>query len=54
MKGKCIDKLIGKYCRVVTKEPGEEKSNIVTGLVTEIDNDAEFIVIESHQGTGCL
>ena len=54
MKGKCIDKLIGQYCKVVTQEPGEEKSNVVSGIVREIDHDSGFVVIESKQGSGCL
>jgi len=54
MNGKCIDRLIGKYCKIVTKEPGENKANVVTGLVNEIDHEAGFIMIESTQGIGCL
>ena len=54
MNGKCVDRLIGKYCKIVTKEPGEKKANVVTGIVNEIDHEAGFIMIESSQGTGCL
>ena len=35
MNGKCVDKLIGKYCKIVTKEPGEERANVVTGIVND-------------------
>ena len=31
MNGKCVDKLIGKYCKIITKEPREERVNVVTG-----------------------
>jgi len=54
MKGKCVDRLVGKYCKIVTSEPGDEKSYVVTGIVKEIDHDAGFITIESSQGLGCL
>lgn len=54
MKGKCVDRLVGKYCKIVTREPGDEKSYVVTGIVKEIDHDAGFITIESSQGLGCL
>ena len=54
MNQKCVDKLIGKYCKIVTKEPGEKKANVVTGVVNEIDHKAGFIMIESNQGIGCL
>lgn len=54
MNGKCVDKLIGKYCKIVTKEPGEGKAYVVTGIVKNIDHDAGFVTIESTQGLGCL
>jgi len=49
-----VDRLIGKYCKIVTKEPGEDKSHVVTGLVKNIDHDDGFITIESWQGLGVL
>jgi len=54
MNGKCIDKLIGKYCKIVTKEPGDERIYVVTGIVKDVDHDAGFITVESTQGLGCL
>ena len=54
MNQKCVDKLIGKYCKIVTKEPGDERTYIVTGMVKDIDHNAGFIIIESEQGPGCL
>ena len=54
MNGKCVDKLVGKYCKIVTKEPGDERSYVVTGIVVDIDHDAGFIMIESDEGVGCL
>ena len=54
MEKKCMDKLIGKYCKIVTTEPGEETAHVVFGTVTRIDYDAGFIIIESNQGVGCL
>ena len=54
MNGKCVDKLIGKYCKIITKEPGGERANVVTGIIIEIDHDAGFLTIESTQGIGCL
>ena len=49
-----MDKLIGKYCKIVTKEPGEENAHVFFGTITEIDREAGFIGIESSQGPGCL
>jgi len=54
MKGKCVDMFIGKYCKIVTKEPGEQKATVVTGIVNDIDHKAGFIMIESSQGIGFL
>jgi len=54
MKQKCVDKLIGKYCKIVTKEPGDERTYVVIGIIKDIDHDAGFITVESTQGLGCL
>ena len=54
MNQKCVDKLIGKYCKIVTKEPGDEKSYVVVGTVKDVDHNAGFITIESTQGLSCL
>ena len=54
MKRKCVDKLIGKFCKIVTKEPGVERTYVVIGITKDIDHDAGFITIESTQGLGCL
>ena len=54
MSEKCVDRLIGKYCKIITKEPGEDRANVVTGIIMEIDHDAGFLTIESTQGMGCL
>lgn len=54
MEEKCLGRLIGKYCKIVTKEPGEDKSHVITGLVKNIDHDDGFITIESWQGLGVL
>jgi len=54
MEQNTIDRFLGKYCKIVTKEPGEEKVRVVTGTIKDVDNDAGFIVIESIQGTNCL
>ena len=47
MNGKCVDKMIGKYCKIITKEPGEERANVVTGIVNDVDHESELIMIES-------
>ena len=49
-----MDRCVGRYCKIVTKEPGEEKAIVVTGIVKDIDYDEGFITIESKQGLGIL
>lgn len=54
MKKKCMDRLIGRYCKIVTREPGEERAHVVFGFVTDIDHTAGLLIIESNEGLGCL
>ncbi|UCF50610.1 MAG: hypothetical protein JSU91_03775 [Thermoplasmatales archaeon] len=54
MEKKCMDRLVGKSCKIVTKEPGDEKAHVVFGMVKLIDHNAGFMIIESNRGTGCL
>ena len=49
-----MEKLVGKYCKIVTKEPGEQRVNVVTGILEDIDYKDGFIMIDSDQGLGCL
>lgn len=51
MKGKGVDRSIGKYCKIVTKEPGEERVHVSIGTITDIDHDAGFMIVESDQGS---
>ena len=53
MKEESLKKLLGKQCKIVTKEPGDEKNHIVIGVIKEIEYDEEFIIIESSHGVGC-
>ena len=39
MKKDSVDKLIGKFCKIITYEPGEKRTCAVTGIVKEIDHD---------------
>ena len=54
MSGNIMDRCIGRYCKIVTKKPGEEKASVVTGIVKDIDHDEGFITVESNQGFGIL
>ena len=49
-----MEKLVGKYCKIVTKEPGEDRANVVTGILEDVDYKDGFILVDSEQGLGCL
>ena len=49
-----MERLIGKYCKIVTKEPGEDRASVVTGILEDVDYQDGFILVDSEQGLGCL
>ena len=54
MNKKYMERFVGKYCKVVTKEPGEDRASVVTGILEDIDYEDGFILIDSEQGLGAL
>ena len=54
MERKYLERLVGKYCKIVTKEPGESRASIVTGILEDVDYKDGFILVDSEQGLGCL
>lgn len=50
MEPKYIERLVGKYCKIVTKAPGERKGSVVIGLLENIDYLDNSIVIELREG----
>jgi hypothetical protein len=54
MEKKYMERLVGKYCKIVTKEPGEQRASVVTGVLEEVDYKDGFILVDSNQGLGCL
>jgi len=49
-----MERLVGKYCKIVTKEPGEDRASVVTGILEDVDYKDGFILVDSDQGLGCL
>ena len=49
-----LNRLLGKQCKIVTKELGDKKNHIVVGVILEIEYDEKFMIIESSYGIGCL
>jgi len=54
MEKKYMEKLIGKYCKIVTKEPGAERASVITGTLEDVDYKDGFLLVDSEQGLGCL
>ncbi|MEF8879055.1 MAG: archaellin/type IV pilin N-terminal domain-containing protein [Candidatus Thermoplasmatota archaeon] len=54
MKEKYMKRLIGTHCKIVTKEPGDKRASVVTGILEDIDYEDGFILVDSEQGLGCL
>jgi len=49
-----MERLIGKYCKIVMKEPGEQRASVVTGILEDVDYNDGFILVDSSQGLGCI
>ena len=54
MERKYMERLKGKYCKIVVKEPGEYRANAISGILEDIDYQDGFVMINSEQGLGCL
>jgi len=54
MERKYVKRLVGKYCKIVTKEPGETRASAITGKIEDFDSDDGFVFVDSEQGLGCL
>ena len=54
MEKRYMERLVGKYCKIVTKEPGVERANVVTGVLEDVDYKDGFILVDSCQGLGCF
>ena len=54
MENKYMERLVGKYCKIVTKEPGEDRASVVTGILEDVDYKDGFVLVDSDQGLGCL
>ena len=49
-----LDRLKGKYCKIITKETNEEKAHVVVGTVKDIDHNDGLLIIDSKRGTYVL
>lgn len=54
MEKRYMERFVGRYCKVVTKEPGEDRATVTTGLLEDVDYKDGFILIDSQQGLGAL
>ena len=54
MERKYVKRLVGKYCKIVTKEPGETRASAITGIIEDFEQKDGFLIIDSDQGLGCI
>ena len=54
MEKRYMQRLVGRYCKIVTREPGEDRASVVTGILEDVDYQDGFILVNSDQGLGCL
>ena len=54
MERKYLERLVGNFCKIVTKEPGDMRASVVTGTLENVDYEDGFILEDSNQGLGCL
>ena len=54
MAKKYMEMLKGSYCKIVTREPGEDRASVITGTLKDLDYKDGFIIVDSEQGLGCL
>ena len=54
MKEESMNRLIGKQCKIVTKELGDRTNRMVIGIIKEIEYGERFIIIESNHGNSMV
>lgn len=54
MVNRFMDELIGKYCKIVAKEPDENKAHVIFGFLTNINYDKRLLFIKSNPDKLCL
>ena len=54
MNGNSLDRLKGRYCKIVTQEPGDYGVTVFYGEITDIDYESGFIIVESEKGIGVI
>lgn len=50
MKTNNLDKMIGRFCKIVMKEPGDKKAHVITGTIQEIDHQTRLVMVKSCNG----
>jgi hypothetical protein len=48
MEKKFIDKLIGKYCKIITAKSGEDTAHVIFGILENIDYNSGIVIIKSN------
>jgi hypothetical protein len=54
MERKYMEKLIGRYCKIVTKEPGTYRASVFTGILEDVNYNDGFITVNFMKGIEIL
>lgn len=54
MKENKMDRFIGKYCKIVCKQPDMKKTIIIKGTIKQINPNIGLIFVESDRGLSCV
>ncbi len=50
MKNDIIEKFLGKYCKIISKDIREKKTHAISGIIANFDQDDDLIVVETTKG----
>ena len=54
MEPKYIERLIGKYCKIITKTPGQKKGTVRIGMLEDVNYLDNCVTIELKEGTDTI
>ena len=51
--GKKLKKMVGKYCKVVVREDGHSRAEVVTGVLEKVSYKDGFVYLTTTKGNAC-
>ncbi len=54
MNTRILERLLDQSCKIVLKDPGQDRSRVMMGILKEVDFQSGFIILETSRGPGCV